>query len=227
MTHLDITRIRHLRHERALSSRSVEDALGVGGGWLHNLENDRNTAHVTIAQVHQLAAILGVTATDLLPHDAPDDGHGDTHAELDADTRRLAQVLLEHGRRVRVSDLADALDWTLERTGTALDHAAARLPLVGMRLSTAATGVAVVRDTADRDGAVDALARGVTLTTGELRLLHALWRRPAHKLTKTEREVAAPKLVRAGLLEPPSGARHTWHRLTDRAVTSLMTGHGL
>lgn len=225
MTLLDIDLIRARRHELALSARQVENDLGVGGNWLNSLENDRNTAHVTMSDLYRLAKILGLHPTDLIP--AVEEPTVTPVAEaLDHDARVVGQVLLDHGARVPVSDLAAALGWTLLRTRNALDVTAARLATVGMRLSTSSTGVLVVRDRTDPHPATTALDRGADVNASEWDVLHGLvhGRQP-----KSEQalHVAVPRLTRAGLIRPPGPERGSRYTLTDRARRSLLLDHTL
>lgn len=224
--------VRSRRRELALSARQLETAVGVGGGWLQGLEENRNHKHVTMAELFTLANELGLDPTSVMIGDMTTvELEDDHHDALHNDTLRLGRVLNELDVQVTVSDLAGALEWTQTRLDAALTVLAQRLPSVGLRLARGVHGVRILRD-GQVDEAVETLKSERIRTNGLTPVQAAVLsdvvagnvseQSAARAVIRGNRGFALATLVNAGIVKPPETRRGSKYTVSDRVRRSLL-----
>lgn len=141
MIRLDGDAVRDARLDLGLSLREVSRSSGIGAAALRNIETDQETGtEITVVMLQRLVDTLGVRLRDLLADDTPggpnrDRAHAPEHDPTD-DVPALADLLLHARVSTHRKDLADGLDWTLDRlrlAAASLDH---DLRPLGMQVHT-------------------------------------------------------------------------------------------
>jgi transcriptional regulator with XRE-family HTH domain len=125
---LDIAALRRLRLQAGYSTRRLARALGTSATTVRGLEADTNHEQMPLGLIVRLADLLHVAPAELFARCADEPS-----APCD-DDRAVEAALASLEGLVSISDLARALDWTLDRACEALDVLEARLLHTGCRL---------------------------------------------------------------------------------------------
>jgi len=176
---LDTRLIRERRLALGLSQGALAGRLGVSPPLVRKLEQGENHHHLTLALVGQVGEVLGVPLHELVS--APDE-----RAEANPDDLRVEAALAERRKKVRASELARALGWTLPRTHAALKRLRQRLEPTGQRLQ-------------QRLGGWRLTSRGGVLTQRELEVLE---RATTARLRLTRYDALVLRALVQGELDP-------------------------
>jgi transcriptional regulator with XRE-family HTH domain len=208
---LDVDRIRRRRVELRLSQRTVAAAIGTAAGVIVGIERGTNHRDLTVAQLARLADTLGLDVVDLFTTPAPVGDDPETAKGADGDDAAVVGAMVElAGILTSITALAEAADWTLQRTHEALDILEERLRATGQRLHRQPGKVAIVRavigDDTDR---IRTLVRahlnrdGVSAT--EARMLRRIAAGTTPQNPSNPEAVALGVLANAGLIETAEG----------------------
>jgi transcriptional regulator with XRE-family HTH domain len=224
-------RIRNRRLELGLSERDVAAHCGVSTAVIRSIEAARVDADLTLGQLAKVGAVLGLDLPELLDtHALQPEQEGPAPAGPDDDVAKLGSLLADIRVLVPVEGLADALNWDLTRTHTALERLDAALRPAGLRLHQlhhdvriARTVTAVDAQTLEELWRIHLARRSLTIT--QARLLKAL-RDGVVPLAsnKDTQKVRLPELRNAGLIAAAaaeSGSTAKWE-LTDDVRFSLL-----
>lgn len=125
---LEGARIRRLRLQAGYSHRRLARMLGVSASTIRGLEEGTNHDQLPLTLIDQLAQHLAVSIPELF-------GRPDSEAVMPACDDRIIEAALRCATGlIAIADLADAMDWTLERTRSALDALDERVQPTGTRM---------------------------------------------------------------------------------------------
>lgn len=220
---VDADRVRRRRAELGLTVRGLAKHLKVTGAVVTRLESGDNHPDLPLGLLVRLAEVLAVDLPTLLVQSRP---ACDAVPDADQDARTVGAALVADGTLVPLGALAEAFDWTLQRTEAAIEALEARLPDVGMRVHRLRDQVAVVR-------AVEPISRAAlgqltrkhlhrtAISLSEARIVFRLASGTPPRDPGNSERVAIGVLANAGLLEPdPAGAAEM--RLSEDVRFSLL-----
>jgi transcriptional regulator with XRE-family HTH domain len=191
---IDGAKLAHLRYDRGLAQRKLAAAAGVDALTIKRLEDGADGGELPLRVVLRIAQALGVTVGDLL---------GEIQHRANDETEAVGAALIAHGP-ISVADLSETTELELSLVERAHDELAVRLK---------GTGVAVARQ-----GRQAKLVPTITpkvrchhpareLDVNQARLLRRIHRGEdvRRALSRTERELVLPSLLRSGLVEIVDG----------------------
>jgi transcriptional regulator with XRE-family HTH domain len=193
-----------------LSQRKLAAAAGTNAQTILRLERGADGGELPARVINKTAQALGVPIADLL--DTP------ANSDSDAPVETLGSLLLEH-RTLSLDQLAAAAEVPLDRIGEMLNALAVRLVSTGMALVRHDGRVTLQPQTHARAAPV-----GSQLTLHQARLLRRIHRGEdvRRKLSKVDRELTLPSLIRGGLVELDGTAP----RLSAQVAESVSSGIG-
>lgn len=188
---IDGNRLRNARLQGGLSQRRLAAAAGTDALTILRLEDGADGGELPLRVVVRMAAALGVPPADLLPG-------GDENCVAEV-THQIGAALLEH-RSLSRTDLSAIGNLPVEDLDSALITLAGRLHGTGMVLAHRADTVALLPAVTS----APAELVGRPLNLHQARLLRRIHRGEdvRRKLSRTQRELTLPSLLRAGLVHP-------------------------
>lgn len=187
---IDGNRLRNARLQRGLSQRRLAADAGTDALTILRLEDGADGGELPLRVVVRMAAALGVPLADLLPR-------GDENSVAGV-TDQIGAALLEH-RSLSRTELSATGNLPAEDLDSALSTLAGRLHGTGMALAHRADTVALVPAVTT----APAEPVGRPLDLHQARLLRRIHRGEdvRRKLSRTQRELTLPSLLRAGLVQ--------------------------
>lgn len=204
----DGERLRRRRFDLGLSETALSRSLGVSPMTLRHIEQSGPISGHTMRFVVAYAASLGLHPLDVFIDDrGPVAGPGLDPVEGDAasDVGTVGATLVGSFGTMRIDGLAQALEWSPERTRLALDGLAAVAPALGMR-------VVIIGDTdvllAPAEGHTEAVAveafgtiEECGLGVADFRLVSRLARTGRSTYRKQTSDQTMRRLVAADIVE--------------------------
>lgn len=201
---LNVPLIQRLRSERGLSQRGLGLELGVTPAVIHRIETGESHGDLSVHQVAQLAAVLGVAPRTLFIEETVEE-----RTTLHPEEAILEAALATASVPVMPESLAAALSWSLDRTLNALESLGQHLQGSGIRLNQTSDGYSLgPRNllTEDESAALRRLAMRVGKSrASSMRILLAAIRAPLdgewERRAGNSERVDRGMLQNAGLLE--------------------------
>lgn len=192
---IDSDRMRHLRLDWGLSQRKLAAAGGVDPLTIKRLEAGADPGDLPLRVLAQIAHALGVPPADLLA--APSRPTPTTNEDL---VLAVGSVLFGRGCRVTVSALANATGATVADIEQAVVELRPRVHQAGIALAQHGDTLWLA-PRSDQPAQTDA---DRPLDVNQARLLRRIHRGEdvRRKLTRAERELVLPALLRRGLVTP-------------------------
>jgi transcriptional regulator with XRE-family HTH domain len=220
-TSLDISLIQRLRSQRGLSQRGLGLEVGVTPAIIHRIENGEGHGDLSVHQVAQLAAALGVAPRTLFIEETVAE-RTTIHPEVAIVEAALATAAVA----ASAESLAAALSWSLDRTINALESLDQHLQGTGIRLNRTSNGYALGPRNLLTEEESSALGR-LALRTGKarassMRILLAAVREPLDG--EWERRAGNAERVDRGMLQNAGLLEQTARGLEPSAIVKKSLG---
>jgi len=207
---IDTKTLRRLRHDRGISQRKLAAAAGVDPLTIQRLEAGADCGDLPLRVLRRIADTLGVTPAHLL-RETPEATAGQAEPDV---TARVGSTLLAF-KDSTVTDLATSLGVPRAQVRQSVGQLAAELPALG--IAVARDGDHVRLEPSEEPAAATAAPKPLRLD--QARLLRRIQRGEdiRAKLSKTDRELVLPYLIRRQLINDRDGRL----RLTDPVSPSM------